>query len=73
MDDADRADIQQDLMLKAKLNNISSQKLNTSNPSGLCWAEDCRAETGHDRRWCSHECRNIWQEDNQDLSPTRRR
>jgi hypothetical protein len=46
---------------KIKGIRYQASQINTSNPSGICWA--CDAETGHDRRWCSVECRDIWDND----------
>lgn len=62
---ADIADAAQQTILDAHIASATSKPLDTSNPSGICWAEECEAETGLDRRFCCIECRDAWQRDNE--------
>jgi len=70
MDPADIADITQQTLLDAKIQNHTHEPVVTTNPSEICWADDCDAETGPDKRFCCPDCRDIWQVRNNDLSPT---
>ena len=61
-DEADRAEIQEqlarDLSIKAAIGN----PLDLSNPGGVCFY--CEEPTGTDHRWCDIECRDAWQKEN---------
>lgn len=36
-----------------------AQRLDTTNPSGICW--NCHSEIGTERRWCDADCRDDWE------------
>jgi hypothetical protein len=38
--------------------SAEAAKIDTTNPSGECLF--CYEPTGHDRRWCDAECRDLW-------------
>lgn len=63
---ADVADLATQTLVDARITTArnASKKLDTSNPSGICWASDCDTETGPNKRWCCTECRDIWDHDN---------
>jgi RNA polymerase-binding transcription factor DksA len=58
MDDADRADIQQQRLLDAQIAFTVNEKLVISNESGICW--NCGEHIGTERRWCDANCRDDW-------------
>lgn len=53
-DEADLADIQQQLILDAQIAAAKGKPLDTSNPSGECWY--CFDMTGYERRFCDAQC-----------------
>lgn len=64
---ADIADIATETLVNAKITTAQREaaRLDTTNPSGVCWTDDCETETGHEKRFCCVECRDIWQRDNE--------
>lgn len=57
----DQSDITQQKILDAKIQNITCKPLDTSNPTGICWASDCEQVTGKERRWCDADCRDAYE------------
>jgi hypothetical protein len=62
-DEADRAEIQEQLARDLSIKAAIGKPLDLSNPSGLCWY--CEEPTGTERRFCvGVECRDAWQKEN---------
>lgn len=61
-DEADRAEIQEQMARDLSIRAAIGKPLDMSNPSGECW--NCGEETGIERRWCGPDCRNDWELDN---------
>lgn len=60
---ADAADSTVELFLNVAINAKRDTPAQTNNPSGECW--HCEEETGTERRWCSPECRDDWEKENE--------
>jgi hypothetical protein len=58
MDDADRADEQQEEIMRRKLAYLSSQT-NEAEATGRCLNCDAKVPKGH--RWCDHDCMKDWE------------
>lgn len=62
-DEADRAEIQEQLARDLSIKAAIGKPLDLSNPGGLCFY--CDEPTGTERRFCvGVECRDAWQKEN---------
>lgn len=62
-DEADRAEMQEQLARDLSIKAAIGQPLDLSNPSCECWY--CGDPTGTERRFCvGVECRDAWQKEN---------
>lgn len=63
-DPVDEAEAVEQLIADKRIAGIRKEaaKIDTTNPSGEClW---CGEEIGTERRWCNHECMNLWSKAN---------
>lgn len=58
----DQAEHQEQMARDIAIKKAQSAVLDTSNPTGKCWT--CEEPTGNERRWCSVECRNMYEKEN---------
>lgn len=57
MDDIDKSDIQQQVLLDATINKIRSNLTIPTNTTGKCLV--CGEDVPDERRWCDADCRDM--------------
>lgn len=58
----DQAEHQEQMARDIAIKKAQSAVLDTSNPTGKCWT--CEEPTGTARRWCTVECRDMYEKEN---------
>ncbi len=60
MDEADRAEIQTEVMIEAELKRVHEQVEKIPKGTGECWFCGAPINDPH-RRWCDSFCRDAWE------------
>lgn len=68
MDDVERSQLQQEVMLMANLSHPHKQSV-TIAYTGFCLNELCEKPLPAPKRWCNAECREAWQQEQRYANP----